>query len=153
MDHLSVSGRIAQYDRRHGGAQKRIFYKGVWRYEDGSWAEPFDSLGVLAEPDPDEYLRLHSVMLYHTARLERAVQEFENFRGQLLMSSVPDRDSVEQLKKLKAIVEQRSAELETAKQNLAATPEARRRAAWKQSDIQRKQELESFKQDVRAMRV
>lgn len=150
-DPYSVAGRVDDFDKRHG---RDSVSNGQWVFYKSGAVREVDPLGALIEPRLDDaYEHAKNVLQYYQLKLRRAVQAFDAFRSQLLMSTVPDRDSVEELKRLKSVVEEKSAEHEAAKQRLAETPEAKRRAESKQFDIEQKQALEAYKQDVKEVRV
>jgi len=149
----AVANRCKAFYQKHGGDDHALFFKGLWRFEDGATAEEFSSLGFLKDPDPEEYQRLQDISIYHQGRLEQATKAFNDLKAQLAMSPWPDEMGMTELKRLKSVVEEKQFAYDSAVRHLEGSPEGKRRAQSKQSDQERRIALESFHTDVKSMNV
>src|SRR5262249_31195837 len=130
---LSMAGRIAAFDKRHGGKENSVLFNSWIYYKDGA-SRDYLPEGALIEPPKDDYQRLLKIVYYNRGRLAEATRQFEDLKAKLSMAPCPQREGLEELKKLQHLVSQRSKECQDTEAALAETPEGQQRARGKQQD-------------------
>jgi hypothetical protein len=150
IDNYGVKGRIADFDQRNGG--NPVYFKEWFYYENGAQREGWP-LGVLLDPPKDEYQLATNILQYHKARHAIAAHTFENFKEQLGMSGCPDREGLDELRKLHGIVGERNQAVTDARARLAETETGKRLASSRQTDAEQQQEMKNFRDELKTIRI
>ena len=105
--------RTELFDAEHSVKGQPVRIGGYLHFPDGALRECSDTgLGIWRNPPEDFYKCAKLVVIYHTRKLELAVQEFENLKQNLLnlaeaakrhqyCSFPPDPENIEKLKMLR----------------------------------------------------
>jgi hypothetical protein len=149
-DRYGVSGRIADFDKRNGG--NPVYFNQWFLYANGARRESMP-MGALIEPPDDEYQLARNILEYHQGRHAEAVRNFENLKERLGMSGCPDREGLDELKKLFRVVGERNQSVNDAQARLAKTETGKRLAAGRQMNAEHQQEMKDYRNQLRAMRI
>lgn len=149
-DQFGVKARIEAFDKRNGG---HAVLRGEWFYYSNGAIRERDLLGALIDPPEDEFQRLTNILHFHEARHAEAVRAFDNWQERLLMSGEPDRDALDELRRLRDVVGERNEDVNQAKAALAGTERSKRLAAGRRLDAEMQQQRRDFKDEVRAIKI
>lgn len=129
---IGVKDRLAVWEKNRGESIKTS--EGIF-YSDGSWRE-LDAMGAWVDPPNDPFKQAAMIAKFHEARLKVAVIEFDD-RRELLKSQAeaaardgyppPPESQIAELKRLQAIVRQRRAAFNDARErHLSLKPDNQR---------------------------
>ena len=150
IDKYGVSGRIADFDRRHGG--NSVYFNDWYYYANGAQREGWP-LGVMTEPPEDEYLLANNILQYHQARHAIGVYKFENLKERLQMSGCPDRAGLDELKQLHREVGELNQAVNDAKAKLDKTEVGQRLVVGRRMDAELQQEMKDYRDQLRTIRI
>ena len=151
-NNYGAAGRINAFDRRNGGKNASAVL-GEWIYYSNGAKRECEPLGLLQDPPENEFERLTNIACFHQARLKQAIHQFDTLKEQLAFAVHPDGEALTRLKQLQELVSKRNAALEDAKQNLANTAGGKRRARSKEMDAEQRQRTQTFRDDVKHVRI
>lgn len=141
---------VQAFDQEHG--QPVLFNN--WLYAPDGASRDVDWMGILMPPPKDDFERLTNICHYHEGRLQMAVAAFDEKKHYLSMWKPNDEDAAErELLALQKVVKIRRTDLEVAQRLLAATPEAKRRAAAKLQDARNAANKDSFKERIKSIEI
>ena len=152
IDAQGMMAKVKAFDKLHSVGGPSVQHEGFIYYPDGSYRD-IDPIGVLAEPDPDNFVRLSNIVTYHKARLAKTVEAFNDLREQLLNSGPGQEEGLAKLAALKAEATKRRAALRKAEAGLALTETAKARRDHADFLSEERQRQAAWKNTVREIRI
>jgi len=143
--------KVKAFHAAHAVGGPSVQWEGFIYYSDGSYRD-VDPIGVLAEPDSDDFVRLSNIATYHRARLQKTVAAFQDLKDSLLTSS-PQPEELNRLQGLRTEIVKRRKDVHKAEADLALTETARARAGHQEFLAEERQRQASWREQVKSVQL